>query len=121
MEWVNDAYLQGEALNTHYALIMDKLRGAGAEPVIITPHLVRLDWMKMTSVKFDDDPRPYVQGLYTFAEANGVAVADASRTWCGLWRKGIPYTTLLANSINHPDVRGQVIFADALMALFPEE
>jgi hypothetical protein len=121
MEWVNDAYLQGEALNTHYALIMDKLRGAGAEPVIITPHLVRLDWMKMTSVKFDDDPRPYVQGLYTFAEANGVAVADASRTWCGLWRKGIPYTTILANSINHPDVRGQVIFADALMALFPEE
>jgi hypothetical protein len=121
MEWVNDAYLQGDALNLHYTLIMDKLRGAGAEPVIITPHLVRLDWMNMTSVKFDDDPRPYVQGLYTFAEANGVAVADASRTWCGLWRKGIPYTTLLANSINHPDVRGQVIFANALMALFPEE
>jgi hypothetical protein len=121
MEWVNDAYLEGEALNAHYTLIMDKLRGAGVEPVIITPHLVRLDWLKMTSVKFDEDPRPYVQGLYKFAEANDVAVADASRTWCGLWRKGIPYTTLLANSINHPDVRGQVIFADALMALFPEE
>lgn len=121
MEWVNDAYLNGEALNAHYTLIMEKLRGAGAEPVIITPHLVRMDWMKVDTLKFDTDPRPYVQGLYTFAEANGVAVADASRTWCGLWRKGIPYTSLLANSINHPDARGQVIFADALMALFPEE
>ena len=84
-------------------------------------HLVRPDWMKVNTIKFDNDPRPYVQGLYKFAEANDVAVADASRTWCGLWRKGIPYTTLLANSINHPDVRGQVIFADVLMALFPEE
>ena len=121
MEWVNDAYLEGEALNAHYTIIMDKLRGAGAEPAIITPHLVRMDWMKVDTLKFDTDPRPYVQGLYTFAVANGVAVADASRTWCGLWRQGIPYTTLLANSINHPDARGQVIFADALMALFPEE
>lgn len=121
MEWVNDAGLNGDALTAQYTKIMDLLRGVGAEPVIITPHLVRMDWMKVDTLKFDMDPRPYVQGLYTFAEANGIAVADASRTWCGLWRKGIPYTTLLANSINHPDLRGQVIFADALMALFPEE
>ncbi|MBX3178308.1 MAG: hypothetical protein KF886_13180 [Candidatus Hydrogenedentes bacterium] len=119
-EWVNDAYLRGEALTAHYTTILEHLRGAGAELVLITPHLVRPDWMGVDTLKFDEDPRPYVQGLRAFAEANDVAVADASRIWCGLWRRGIPYTTLLANAINHPDARGQAIFADALMALFPE-
>ena len=36
-----------------------------------------------------------------------------------LWRQGIPYSSLMLNSINHPDERGMKIFADSLMALFP--
>ena len=118
-EWVNDAYLKDDALAAHYAGILKKLRGGGAEVVLLTPHLVRPDWMGVDSLKFDDDPRPYVQGLRRFAEANGVALADGSRHWCALWRQGIPYPTLLANSINHPDARGHALLADALMALFP--
>lgn len=119
-EWVNDAYLKDEALVAHYTLILEKLRGAGAEVALLTPHLVRPDWMGVDTIKFDEDPRPYVQGLRKFAEANDVALADGARLWCGLWRKGIPYTTLLANYINHPDERGQRLLADALMELFPE-
>ncbi len=119
-EWVNDAYLKDEALVAHYTLILEKLRGAGAEVALLTPHLVRPDWMGVTTLKFDEDPRPYVQGLRKFAEANDVALADGARLWCGLWRKGIPYTTLLANYINHPDERGQRLLAMALMELFPE-
>jgi len=120
LEWVNDAYLTGEALTEHYAMIVERLRSAGAEVLILTPHLVRPDWMGVTSLKFDRDPRPYVQDLYRFAQAHEVALADGAQRWCDLWRQGIPYTTLLANAINHPDARGHALLADALMAVFPE-
>jgi len=119
IEFVNDAYLDEAGTNAHYGAILDLLRGAGAEVVLITPHLVRPDWMRVASLKFDEDPRPYVQTLRAFAVEHDVALADASRDWCALWRQGIPYTTLLANSINHPDERGHRIFAESLIGLFP--
>lgn len=119
-EWVNDSGLSGEALKKHYSEIMKHLTGSGAEVILITPHLVRPDWLGKTSCKFDDDPRPYVRDLRQFAADNNVALADASPLWCRLWRQGLPYMTMLSNSINHPDARGQRLFVDALMALFPE-
>jgi len=61
-----------------------------------------------------------VAGLRQFTAKHGVALADAARRYGRLWRQGIPYTALMLNSINHPDARGMAIFADALMALFPE-
>lgn len=67
----------------------------------------------------DDDPRPYVAGLRRFATTHGLALADASRRYGRLWRQGIPYTSLMLNSINHPDAAGMSLFADALMDLFP--
>ena len=67
----------------------------------------------------DDDPRPYVAGLRAFTAAHPVALGDAARHWGRLWRQGLPYSTLLVNSINHPDARGMKIFADALLELFP--
>ena len=54
-----------------------------------------------------------------FATQNRIALADASRRYGRLWRQGLPYSTLLLNSINHPDARGMKLFADALMELFP--
>jgi lysophospholipase L1-like esterase len=120
IEFVNDAYLDEAGTAAHYAGIMKRLRDIGAEVILITPHLVRPDWLKSDTLKFDEDPRPYVRGLRRFAAENHVALADASREWCRLWRRGIPYVTLLANSINHPDARGHQIFADTLIALFPD-
>ena len=118
IEFVNDAGWRGEALDGHYGKILEILQGNGSEVILITPHFVRPDWMGVTTLKFDDDPRPYVKGLRAFARRNGVAVADASLLWGHLWREGIPYMTLEGNSINHPDLRGHRLFADALMALF---
>ncbi len=120
MEWVNDAYLDEAGVQTHYGGILSRLRGVGAEAIILTPHLVRPDWMDMKTLKFDEDPRPYVKGLRRFAAENSVALADGSKLWCQAWRHGIPYMSMLENSINHPDVRGHALFADALMGLFPE-
>lgn len=121
IEFVNDAYLDEAGVAAHYAKILENLRGIGAEVILITPHYVRPDWMNVDTLKVDEDPRPYVKGLRRFARDNQVAVADASLGWGRLWREGIPYMTLLGNAINHPDARGHRIFADALMALFPEE
>ena len=57
-------------------------------------------------------------GVVRTGKKHGVAVADAAARWGNLVREGIPYVTLLANSINHPDDRGMEIFAQALMDLF---
>ncbi len=121
VEFVNDAYLEGEALKEHYAAIRDALRALPAEIILITPHFVRQDWMGVATAKVDADPRPYVRGLREFAAENNIAVADAARLWGNLWRQGIPYPIILANAINHPDERGMEMFADALMAVFPEK
>lgn len=121
IEFVNDAGLKGDVLKQHYTKIREILQGNGSEIILITPHFVRPDWMGVTSSKFDDDPRPYVQDLRQFARDNQLPVADASRFWGHLWREGIPYMTLEGNSINHPDERGHRLFADALMEVFPEK
>ena len=44
--------------------------------------------------------------LRRFAARHGLALADASRRWGRLWRRGIPYTVYLTNGINHPDADG---------------
>lgn len=67
----------------------------------------------------DEDPRPYVAGLRAFAVNHRVALGEASKRYGRLWRQGIPYTTVMLNSINHPDASGMKLFADALMELFP--
>lgn len=119
IEFVNDAYLNEEATQKHYDKIMAHLNGIPAEVVLITPHFVRPDWMRLKTMKPKQDPRPYVKGLKRFAIERKIALADASARWCQLWKQGIPYITLEANSINHPDARGHEIFAQALMELFP--
>ena len=119
-EFVNDAGLTPEQVNERYGKLRADFQGIGAEWIILTPHYVRPDWMGLNRERdVDDDPRPYVAGLREFAARNQVALADASRRYGRLWRQGIPYSTLMLNSINHPDTRGMRIFADALMELFP--
>ena len=120
IEFVNDAYLDEQGTLAHYTPVLDRIRANGSEVILITPHLVRPDWLKTDTEKVDVDPRAYVRGLKQLAEEQDVALADASAEWCRLWRKGIPYTTLLGNAINHPDERGHRIFAYALIALFPK-
>ena len=119
-EFVNDAGLPREQVEPHYGRLLADFQAIGAEWIILTPHYVRPDWMGLTQERdCDDDPRPYVKGLREFAPRHRVALADAARRYGRLWRQGIPYNTLMLNSINHPDARGMKIFADALMELFP--
>lgn len=119
-EFVNDAHLPLESTVPRYEKILAAFRDSGAAWIILTPHYVRPDWMQLAGEQqVDLDPRPYVATLREFAATRPVALADASRRYGRLWRQGIPHTTLLVNSINHPDARGMKLFADSLMDLFP--
>jgi hypothetical protein len=60
------------------------------------------------------DPRPYTRFLREFAAAEGIALADISARWERLADLGLPYVTLLANGINHPDDRGHFLAAEEL-------
>jgi len=73
--------------------------------------------MGLTSLR-DPEPRTYVKALAAFAERHNLALADASSRWGHLWREGIPYVTLLHNTINHPDDRGHRLFAEELLKCF---
>lgn len=118
MEFVNDSFMTPPVVEEKYTYLQKRFAEIGAEWVIQTPHFVRPDWMGAPSVRVETDPRPYVAGLREFAAKHNVALADASLRWGHLLKEGIPYTTLLANSINHPDDRGHEIFAQALLELF---
>jgi lysophospholipase L1-like esterase len=119
-EFVNDAGMSPSQVEERYGKLLADFQSIGAEWIILTPHYVRPDWMGLTREReIDEDPRPYVAGLRQVAVEQPVALADAARRYGRLWRQGIPYSTLMLNSINHPDVRGLNIFADALMELFP--
>lgn len=119
-EFVNDASLNEQQVEERYGKFLADFQNLGAEWIILTPHYVRPDRMGLATQKnIDEDPRPYVKGLRLFAEKHPVALADASLRYGRLWRQGIPYLTLMENTINHPNVFGHTIFTDSLMALFP--
>lgn len=119
-EFVNDGGLNEDMVYKRYGRIRDDFKAIGAEWIILTPHYVRPDWMGLKSQKnIDDDPRAYVKAVRKFSAENNIAVAEGSLRYGRLWRQGIPYNTLMVNNINHPNVYGLSLFADALMQLFP--
>jgi lysophospholipase L1-like esterase len=117
-EFVNDASLKPEQVAQRYGKLLADFQAIGAEWIILTPHYSTfMNWPSERDL--DDDPRAYVKMLRRFALETQVALADAAARYGRLWRQGIPYSTLMVNTVNHPDARGMKIFADSLMALFP--
>ena len=113
IEFVNDMFWPPQKIHENYAALIERIRGHNdAEVIIITPHLMMPEWMG----KFE----PAVEALRQIAAEKQVGLADASLGWQNLRLMGIPYQTLLANGINHPDDRGHKIFVDALLTFFPE-
>jgi hypothetical protein len=128
-EFVNDmGYLTAE-VEERYSAIHSAFRAAGAEWAILTPHYTLPAWMPdgvdcENGQAIEEDPRECVRAIKAFAarrHSQGVTIADASRLWGRFWRRGIPYTSLLMNSINHPNRMGLRTFVDALLPLFPAE
>jgi lysophospholipase L1-like esterase len=110
IEFVNDMGWPRDKLRQNYHELFARIRAAGAEPVLLTPHYMWPEWMGPFEASR--------AALKEIAAQEKVGVADASARWGALLAVGIPYETLLVNCINHPDDRGHHMFVDALMELF---
>ena len=117
-EFLNDCPLDVNETDVRYRKVLEDLRAIGAEWIILTPHYSTHTGIR-SERECDDDPRAYVQMVRRFAAENNVALADASLRYGRLWRQGLPWTSLMVNSMNHPDARGMALFVDSIMELFP--
>ncbi|HEX2948540.1 MAG TPA: GDSL-type esterase/lipase family protein [Armatimonadota bacterium] len=120
VEFVNDSWLSSDSVNKNYSEMLQRFSAMQAETIFITPHFMDFPLMGFHAMR-DTENRRYVFTLRQFAEAHCIALADASARWEHLWKEGIPYMTLIANTINHPDDRGHRIFAEELWKCFGEE
>ncbi|MCX6908848.1 MAG: GDSL-type esterase/lipase family protein [Verrucomicrobia bacterium] len=117
LEFVNDAGMTPAVVEEVYSDILGRGQGIGAELVLITPHFTMWRMMGFKSMN-EAERRPYVLALREFASKHNIALADAAARWEHLWKEGLPYLTLLHNTINHPDDRGQRLFAEELWKCF---
>lgn len=119
VEFFNDAYLEPERWEPAYDELVDRLRALGSEVVLLTPTFAMRS--AMHGVESLDDGRPYVHFLRQYAARRAIPLIDVSARWERLRDEGLPYWTVLANGINHPDDRGHRLtgefVADALVAL----
>lgn len=105
IEFLNDVYLDAEDLPANYDELIRRLRAIGSEVVLTTPPFTTPATMSDTG--YDGvDRRAYVLWLRDYAEAEGIPLVDVSAMWEQLADDGMPYWTLLANGLNHPDDRG---------------
>lgn len=120
-EFINDCGLPESVWQETYPKVLKAFREKGSEWIILTPHYSRPDWMGLTCQKgknLEKDPRGFVKFLRKFADDNNIALADAAKLYGHLQYCGIPYNTLMTNTINHPDRRGMEIFVKALLPCF---
>jgi lysophospholipase L1-like esterase len=119
LEFVNDAGLPPPMVEEVYNDILKRVQDLGAELILITPHFTMWRMMGFKGMR-EAERRPYVLALREFANKHNIALADAAARWEHLWKEGLPYLTLLHNTINHPDDRGHRLFAEELWKCFKE-
>lgn len=117
LEFVNDAGMTPAVVEEVYSDILGRVRGIGAELILITPHFTMWKMMGFKSMN-EAERRPYVLAIREFANKRHIALADTAARWEHLWKEGLPYLTLLHNTINHPDDRGHRLFAEELWKCF---
>ncbi|HSI13722.1 MAG TPA: GDSL-type esterase/lipase family protein [Chthoniobacter sp.] len=117
IEFVNDAGLNAAQVEESYSEILHRLEPTGAEVILITPHFTMWKMMGFKNMR-EAEHRPYVLALRDFATKHQTGLADASARWEHLAKEGLPYLSLLDNTINHPDDRGHRLFAEELWKCF---
>ncbi|MHB0998969.1 MAG: SGNH/GDSL hydrolase family protein [Armatimonadota bacterium] len=111
VEFINDVGLGTDWIKKNWTDFVAKARQKNpkVEFIFITPHHVKPSWMGQY---FNS-----VQAMRDSAADHGAALADCANIWANLRSVGLPYETLLANGINHPDNLGHQFFYDSLMKL----
>ncbi|MBN2582961.1 MAG: hypothetical protein JXL80_07830 [Planctomycetes bacterium] len=99
----------GENLTT----IVEKVRGVGAEPVLMTTSMKMLAWSS-TGGNLDE----YAATARQVAKAKKVCLVDNFKAWEDLPRRGYNYAVFLGTCINHPVDLGHDLFFRGLKAAF---
>lgn len=115
VEFVNDIGLGPDMIRKNWAEFIARARkkNPNVEFILITPHNIMREWMANFPVGAD--------AMRQAAMENRVGLADANNVWMNLSKVGIPYYSLLANGINHPNDLGHEIFASCIMQLLQPE
>jgi lysophospholipase L1-like esterase len=108
--FLNVRGIDDEAFAANYRAFLDKLRERGAELVLLTSNMNTGIWMD----RLDYAERRVVD----FAREHDLVCLDAYAVWKSLPEYGIPYETLLANGINHPDSVADGVFYELLRRAF---
>ncbi|MBP7560325.1 MAG: hypothetical protein KBA64_07565 [Armatimonadetes bacterium] len=110
---LNDAGTPADVYAAQLTEITDRCEAEGAEVIHMTSNFMTETWFGRLG-----DANETVREV---ARDTGTGLVDAYRYWELLEYQGVPYETLLLNTINHPDERGHRFFVDELMRFFPAE
>ncbi len=115
VEFVNDFSMSAEKIKANWDEFIAKARAKNpkVEFILITPASIMPAWMGNYGVS--------IPAMRKAATDNRVALADTANIWENLRRLGIPYMTLNANAINHPNDLGHMFFAVSLAELLKPE
>lgn len=115
VEFVNDCGLSPEKIRSNWAEFIARARAHNpkVEFILITPHYMRPDWM--------GNFEKAVAAMRQASVDNNVALADTTNIWANLRSIGLPYETLLANEINHPNNLGHEFFSESLMSVLGKD
>ncbi|MCE5323447.1 SGNH/GDSL hydrolase family protein [bacterium] len=114
VEFVNDVHMP-EKIASNWSEFIERARQSNpnVEFILLTPHFMTHSW----NANFEKAAAAMRQA----AVDNQVALGDTAHIWANLRSLGIPYETLLANGINHPNDLGHEFFAATLMELLASD
>jgi len=107
---LNDHWMADADWLTNHRYFVDGLRKINAIPIFMTSNAMTRSWSK----NFDHT----IDRIRTFCADEKIILIDVYRLWTLMKDYGIPYETLLANGINHPDSVATGMFFEALKRLF---
>jgi lysophospholipase L1-like esterase len=102
-----------EQYRANLETMVEKIRGTGAEPVLMTTSMKNLGW-KHTVGNLDE----YAAAARLVAKERQACLVDNFAAWQNIPKRGYNYMIYLDTCINHPDDLGHELFFQGLKAAF---
>jgi hypothetical protein len=108
---LNDKKLDDKTFTDNHRFFVEELRARNVEPILLTSNMNTAIWMPGLDHA--------EQRIVDFCREHELICLDAYGVWKELPRYGIPYESLLANGINHPDGVAAGVFLELLKRVLP--
>jgi len=110
---LNDKKLDDRTFEANHRFFVETLRARHIEPILLTSNMNTAIWMNGLDHA--------EQRIRDFCREHDLICLDAYGIWKDLPTYGIPYETLLANGINHPDRVAAGVFFELIKRAFFEQ